>query len=416
MRYAIPLTARGEAMSCRAIVRWALFLSLVFVLAAGCAPRVKPPCVSRPQEAMEEISSRLVPLEKDDLNRSSLEEAIRNSLRYYEALPEETHLAFGRERVPLLRAKRSLEVFLSLLAESRSWEELAKRVRQKFIMYRSAGTDGEGRVLFTGYYEPTLQGSLTPDEYYRFPIYGVPDDLVHIELGRFRPEFQGMRLVGRCEFGRVIPYYSRKEIDSGGVLAGRGLELVWVADPVAKFFLEIQGSGRVRLLNGEYVRLRYAASNGRPYRSIGRLLIEKELLPKQVMSMQAIRCYLRRHPEEMDEIFNHNPSYVFFRTTTEGPFGSICVPITAGRSIATDAGLFPRGALAFIECKKPIFARDGVIMGWKSFGRYVLNQDSGGAIRGPGRADLFWGNGPLSRIAAGHLKHYGTLYFLLLKE
>ena len=132
--------------------------------------------------------------------------------------------------------------------------------------------------------------------------------------------------------------------------------------------------------------------------------------------MQAIRRYLRKHPEEMAEILNYNPSYVFFRKVEEGPLGSISVPLTAGRSIATDPKLFPRGALAFIECKKPVFARDGVIMGWKSFGRYVLNQDAGGAIRGPGRADVFWGNGPYSRIAAGHLKHPGALYFLLVKQ
>ena len=145
-------------------------------------------------------------------------------------------------------------------------------------------------------------------------------------------------------------------------------------------------------------------------------MIEKKLIPKEMMSMQAIRRYLKKHPEEVVEILNHNPNYVFFRIVDEGPLGSISVSITAGRSIATDPELFPRGALAFIACKKPIFARDGVIMGWVPFGRYVLNQDSGGAIRGPGRVDLFWGSGPYSRIAAGHLKHEGELYFLLIKE
>ena len=132
--------------------------------------------------------------------------------------------------------------------------------------------------------------------------------------------------------------------------------------------------------------------------------------------MQAIRRYLKKHPEEAAAILNYNPSYVFFRKVKEGPMGSISVPLTAGRSIATDPKFFPRGALAFIECKKPVFAQDGVIMGWKSFSRYVLNQDAGGAIRGPGRVDLYWGSGPFSRIAAGHLKHTGTLYFLLVKE
>jgi membrane-bound lytic murein transglycosylase A len=146
------------------------------------------------------------------------------------------------------------------------------------------------------------------------------------------------------------------------------------------------------------------------------LLIEKGLIPKEAMSMQAIRRYLKQHPEEMAEIFSYDPSYVFFSKVKGGPFGNIAVPLTPGRSIATDSTLFPKGALAFIECQKPVFAKDGVILGWAPFGRYVLNQDTGGAIRGPGRVDLFWGSGPFGRIAAGHLKHPGALYFLLVKE
>jgi membrane-bound lytic murein transglycosylase A len=145
-------------------------------------------------------------------------------------------------------------------------------------------------------------------------------------------------------------------------------------------------------------------------------MIEQGLIPKEVMSMQAIRRYLHQHPEETAEIFSYDPSYVFFDAEQGGPFGNIAVPLVPGRSIATDSSLFPKGALAFIECQKPVFAQDGVILGWVPFGRYVLNQDTGGAIRGPGRVDLFWGSGPFSRIAAGHLKHPGALYFLLLKE
>jgi membrane-bound lytic murein transglycosylase A len=357
-----------------------------------------------------------VPLEKDDLSRDLLEQATQNSLSYYERLPEGTTFTFGPEEVSLSRMKRTLETFLVLLNETRSWAELADRVREKFTIYRSVGRNAEQEVLFTGYYEPTIQGSLTPDAHYRFPIYGVPDDLLKINLGLFKPEYQGIRLMGRVEGGEVVPYYSRDEIDFGGKLAGKGYELVWVADPVERFFLRIQGSGRIRLLNGEYIRLGYAAKNGHPWRPIGRLMIEQGLIPKEVMSMQAIRRYLKQHPEKRGEIFSYDPSYVFFDAEKGGPYGNIAVPLTPARSIATDSSLFPKGALAFIECQKPVFARDGVILGWTPFGRYALNQDTGGAIRGPGRVDLFWGSGPFSRIAAGHLKHPGALYFLLLKE
>ncbi|UCG14681.1 MAG: MltA domain-containing protein [Deltaproteobacteria bacterium] len=402
-------------MNDRAMLGWVLLLCLALLSVDACAPRLSTPDIG-PEQALIEVSPEQLPLEADDLERKLLERAIRKSLLYYDRLPEETEFRFGPERVTLSRARRSLETFLALLIEKRTWQEIEEAVRERFIVFRSVGRNDEYEVLFTGYFEPTLLGSLTPDENYRFPIYGVPDDLVKIDLGRFRDRYQGVRLVGRYEGKRVVPYYSREEIDSDGLLLGKGYELVWVADPVERFFLQIQGSGRIRLLNNESFRINYAASNGWPYRSIGKLMIDNNLIPKEAMSMQAIRRYLKKHPERIEEILNYNQSYVFFQVVDAGPMGSISVSLTPGRSIATDPRFFPRGALAFIECAKPIFARDGVIMDWQPFRRYVLNQDSGGAIRGPGRVDLYWGSGPYSRIAAGHLKHPGSLYFLVLKE
>lgn len=416
MGFALYSYCRDGAMNTHGKKLLVFILSLMLLLAAACAPlRVTAP-VAEQKQILRVVDPKSVALERDDLARNLLEQAIHSSLSYYERLPEETTFKFGPEEVSLNRMKRTLRTFLLLLNETRSWKELAERVRENYIIYKSVGRNAEQEVLFTGYYEPTIQGSLTPDEHYRFPIYGVPDDLVQIDLGLFRTEYRGVRLVGRSEGRRVVPYYSREEIDFDGKLAGKGYELVWVADPVERFFLRIQGSGRIRLFNGEYIRLGYAAKNGQPWRPIGRLMIEEGLIPKEAMSMQAIRRYLKQHPEEIPDIFSYDPSYVFFQTEKGGPFGNIAVPLTPGRSIATDSSLFPKGALAFIECEKPIFAKDGVILGWTTFGRYALNQDTGGAIRGPGRVDLFWGSGPFSRVAAGHLKHPGSLYFLLLKE
>jgi membrane-bound lytic murein transglycosylase A len=389
---------------------------LTLMLVAACAPSTVPPPVPEQEEVLRVVDPSSVPLERDDLARNLLEGAVNNSLTYYERLPEETTFSFGAEEVQVGRIKRSLQTFLFFLRETTSWSELAERVRENFVMYRSVGRNAEEEVLFTGYFEPTIQGSLTPDEHFRYPIYGVPADLVNIDLGLFRDEYRGVKLVGRSEGNRVVPYYNREEIDLDDKLAGKGYELAWVADPVELFFLRIQGSGRIRLLNGDFIRLGYAAKNGWPWRPIGRLMIDEGLIPKEAMSMQAIRRYLKQNPEKMSDIFSYDPSYVFFQIEEGGPFGNIAVPLTPGRSIATDSTIFPKGALAFIECQKPVFAKDGVILGWVPFGRYVLNQDTGGAIRGPGRVDLFWGNGPFSRIAAGHLKHPGALYFLLLKE
>jgi len=390
--------------------------SLTLMVAAACAPSAVTPPPAGQEAVLREVDPHSVPLERDDLTRNLLEAAVNNSLSYYERLPEDTTFKFGPEEVQVGRIKQSLRKFLFLLGETTSWTELADRVRENFVIYRSVGRNPEQEVLFTGYFEPNIQGSLTPDEHFRYPIYGVPDDLVNIDLGLFRDEYRGVKLVGRSEGNRVVPYYSREEIDLYNKLAGKGYELAWVADPVELFFLRIQGSGRIRLLNGDSIRVGYAAKNGWPWRPIGRLMIEEGLIPKEAMSLQAIRRYLKQNPEKMSDIFSYDPSYIFFQIEEGGPFGNIGVPLTPGRSIATDSTIFPKGALAFIECQKPVFAKDGVILGWVPFGRYVLNQDTGGAIRGPGRVDLFWGNGPFSRIAAGHLKHPGALYFLLLKE
>jgi membrane-bound lytic murein transglycosylase A len=410
------MTIREEAgVKGRRLVGRRLLLASLVICLAACAPRV-PTKEIQPEQALEQVTFDRPRLGLDDMDRASLEQAVRESLRYYQRLPAETRFRCGPDTVSLDRMKRSLEAFLALLAKSNSWEELGQGVRQRFVVYQAAGKGPEHRVLFTGYYEAVIQGSLTQDEHYRFPVYGVPGDMVTIDLEKFRSQYQGVRLVGRIQGNQVVPYYSREEIDGKGALAGKGLELAWVADPVALSFMQIQGSGRIRLVNGESIRLSYAASNGRPYRSIGGVLVERGLVPREEMSMQAIRRYLADHPEEMSEILDLNPSYVFFRKVTEGPLGSLSVPVTPGRSIATDLTLFPRGALAFIECQKPIFARDGVITGWEPFGRYVVNQDTGGAIKGPARVDLFWGSGPLNQIAAGHLRNEGSLFFLVLKE
>jgi membrane-bound lytic murein transglycosylase A len=181
------------------------------------------------------------------------------------------------------------------------------------------------------------------------------------------------------------------------------------------FFLQIQGSGKIFLDTGEVINVHYHGSNGRPYRSIGKLLIEEQKIPREEMSMQKIRSYLHAHPEEMASVFNYNPSYVFFKIEPEGPLGSINVLLTPGRSVALDRRIFPHAALAFIQTQKPVLNSAGHIDRWVECRRFVLNQDTGGAIRGPGRADLFWGNGPYAEIAAGHLAHLGELYFLILK-
>ncbi len=181
------------------------------------------------------------------------------------------------------------------------------------------------------------------------------------------------------------------------------------------FFLHIQGSGKILLDQGKTVNVHYHVANGHPYKSIGKVLIDQGKIPKAEISMQAIRAYLKSHPEEQEAILNANPSYVFFKTETDGPLGNLNVPLTPGRSIAVDKKIFPPAALMYIQTQKPVMTEAGQLGAWEEFGRFALNQDTGGAITGPARADIFWGNGPYAELAAGHLQHRGDMYFLILK-
>lgn len=400
-----------------------LFLILFMILlVGGCTFFKKPPVVPAPPPPQKEgpplavVTGSDLPVFRDDLDRESLAWAVRKSLEYYARLPERTTYRLGAERFTVRDMKDSLGAFLEIVETSDSPATIEKRVRETFDVYRASGGAPSGRVLFTGYYEPVLKGSPGRSEQYRYPIYRKPDDSVVVQLGKFREKYRNERLVGRVENGEMVPYFSREEIDGAGVLENRGLEIAWFADPVDIFFLHIQGSGMICLPDGMCFQVSYAQSNGRAYRSIGKLLIDSGKATRENLSMQGIKKYLREHPEEAREILNYNESYVFFRTVEEGPVGSIGVALTGGRSIATDQTIFPRGALAFVKTRKPVIGPGGDIRSWVPFSRFVLNQDTGGAITGPGRVDLFCGRGNEAEITAGHLKEEGDLYFLVLKK
>jgi membrane-bound lytic murein transglycosylase A len=272
-------------------------------------------------------------------------------------------------------------------------------------------SDGKAEGLFTGYYEPLLNGSRSPDGRYHVPLHGRPADLVSVDLGLFDPELEGKRVAGRVDKGRLVPYPTRAEIDAGA-LDGQHDELLWVDDPVAKFFLQIQGSGLVRLDDGEQLRVGYADQNGRPYRAIGRDLVDMGVLSKDQLSLQGIRDWLRAHPGEARSVMEKDPSYVFFRevgnaATTPGPIGAQGVPLTAERSLAVDRHYVPLGVPIWVDTTAPF--PDGE----RPLQRLMLAQDSGGAIRGPIRGDLFWGTGPEAESIAGHMKSSGRWFVVL---
>jgi membrane-bound lytic murein transglycosylase A len=371
-----------------------LCLALSLVL-AGCAVPVTIP----------------VPLAtmRDDLDVDSLHLAIGHSLVYLQKLPPDRVVSEQPRRFTAREIQESLVAFDALLDRWHCRDCLARAIAAGFELVASSAEPEQTEVLFTGYYQPVIDASLSPSDEYRFPIYGVPADLV-------TQDQNGERKLGRIDNDVLVPYYTRREIDQLGVLRGRDLEIAWVKDPIDLFFLHIQGSGLLRLRDGGEITVGYAAQSGLPYRSVGRLLIDNGKVAKEEMSMQRLRRYLTENPTEQEEVFAYNESYVFFRVLEGGPFGSLGVPITAGRSIATDSRLFPRGALALVQTDIPVLGALGELAGWRPVTRFVLNQDTGGAIRGPQRADYYFGTGDEAGSLAGYMNRQGRMYFLVLKN
>ena len=396
------------------IIIYAIAFALL-VFSCKPKPMVKPKPPTR-ENAMELISSWSYPDFLDDMTYNGLEDSLLQSLSYLNKIPADRQFIFGKDQYNARHMIKSLQHFLDYIKTRPPRQDLKKFIQSDYRIYQSVGRNAEGEVLYTGYYEPFLKGSLVRSDRYRFPIYTRPRDLITIDLSLFHKKFRGEKIIGRYTNQSVVPYYDRSEIETGGVLENKAEVLAWAEDPVDVFFLQIQGSGKVQLENGNVFNVHYQTTNGRPYRSIGKLLIDEEKISVADMSMQKIREYLNNHPEEIDAVLNYNPSYVFFIIEPNGPLGNINVKLTPGRSIALDRRIFPSAALAFIETEKPLIDDAGQIHSWQRFSRFVLNQDTGGAIKGPGRADLFWGNGPYAEIAAGHLKHTGELYFLVLKS
>jgi membrane-bound lytic murein transglycosylase A len=276
-----------------------------------------------------------------------------------------------------------------------------------FRPYRALNDEGGDQGLITGYYEPLLHGSRKSSARYRFPLYGVPDDLLVVDLSELHPELKGRRVRGRLDGRRVVPYYSRAQIEHKAAPFDAKV-LYWVDDPIDLFFLQVQGSGQIRLDSGERVRIGYGDQNGHPYRSIGRLLIDRGELTPDKASMQAIKEWARLNPDKLPEVLQHNASYVFFRELASdlpGPLGALGVPVSAGRSLAVDPRHIPLGAPVYLATSWPNTQRP--------LQRLMMAQDTGSAIRGPIRGDYFWGYGDQAGVQAGRMRQSGRMWLLL---
>ncbi len=279
-----------------------------------------------------------------------------------------------------------------------------------FEVSGSRGVDG----LITGYFEPELRGSLVPTERFATPLKARPGDLIDVDLGAFRDDLRGRRIAGRIENGRLVPYASRGDIEDGA-LEGRADTLVWIDDPIDAFFLHIQGSGRIRLRDGSILRVGYAGQNGHPYTAIGRVLIDQGQLTREAVSMDTIRQWMADNPDQAGPLMAHNASYIFFRRLDladpdDGPLGAEGLPLTPLRSLAVDAKFYPYGIPVFLRTDVPDPAVRGKTV---PFQRLMMAQDTGGAIRGAVRGDVFFGSGDAAGALAGPMKAPGRFHVLL---
>ncbi|MFN3884660.1 MAG: murein transglycosylase A [Rhodocyclaceae bacterium] len=278
---------------------------------------------------------------------------------------------------------------------------------ENFRPWQLVNPDGSREGLVTGYYEPVIRGSRSRKAPYLTPVFGPPEDLIVVELASLYPELKNFRLRGRLDGRHLIPYYSRAEWRAEEQRRA-DQALLWTDDPIAFFFLQIQGSGQVELDDGSRIRIGYADQNGHPYRSIGAWLIERGELQAHEASMQGIRAWAEKNPRRLKELLDVNPSLVFFQELPadgSGPPGALGVPLTPGRSLAVDPRFIPLGAPVWLVTTRPGSE--------EPLARLMLAQDTGGAIRGPLRADFFWGSGAAAGDLAGRMKQKGRMWVLL---
>ncbi len=412
-------------MNLRAINVFSVVFLLFLYLSCERPPEIPGP------ESMRPVP--VVPQMDDDLFPEGLKESIGASVDKL-SQTKDSQLVFGQKTVSAEDYALALDYLLTRLEAGVSKDDFIKDVRKNFDFYGFPGKPW-GKVFITSYFSPVLSASRTRTSEHTQALYGVPGDLVHLGINRFIKRFERFSFLeedkiarGKLQslYGRVdrrgpgrmselVPYYSRTEIDSGGRLRGKGLEIAWV-DPVDAFFLQIQGSGKIRFADGEERVIGYAAQNGHDYVAIGKFLFE--WIPKEKMSLWAIENHLRSlsYAERM-KILYKNPSYIFFRGLPGKPQTSFGTEVIDGRTIATDKAFFPRGSLAFMEFESPVFETSSSVepSQWKPVSRFVINHDSGGAIKGARRVDLFWGEGKDASRHAGVMKNWGKFFYLVPK-
>ncbi len=385
-------------------------LSLLLALLAGC--HLQP--ASEPGTSpLLQATALTLPLAPDDGDRDSLRQAMSASILYWQKQDP------GRRLQACGGSYRPRDFLLSLqtlqeLVDREPADQLMATVADTFDFCQIRNGQGGGDLLVTGYYQPRFLASRQRRPPFVYPVYRPPVNLLQAQVFGAGGVTREM---GRIEHGRLVPYWTRAEIENNDTLQGN--ELCYLADPVEVFILQVQGSGLVEFEDGAIQQLLFAVTNGREYRSIGRLLAEEGRVPLAEITMPRLRHYLQEHLDERQRILHYNDRYVFFRLVAQGlgqgPVGSMGAVLTPGRSVALDQDLFPLGGLYLLSTERPTEQLE-TPAAWQPLTRFVLHQDTGAAIKGSGRLDFFWGSGEYPERAAGLMKQPGSLYLLMKKD
>lgn len=374
-------------------------------LAACDQEEVKPPQQPLPEQVfLSPAGFDSLPGWNTDHHAEALPALLRSCARFLKQPP-------GRKlgaRIPGATAADIQPACRAALSLPAGHDLAARAYFEQWFQPWAVSNNDKAEGLFTGYYEIELKGSITRDASYNVPVYRKPSDHVTVDLGDFDPTLSGRTVVGRVDHGKLKPYFARGDIQNG-VLAGKGMELVWLKDSLDAFMLHVQGSGRVTLTDGRTTRIGFAAHNGYPYNSIGRALIDRGELEAHAASWPNIRAWIKANPAKAADLLAVNRRYIFFgEITGDGPIGAQGVALTAGRSMAVDTRYIPLGLPLWLDTTMPG-------EGGGPLRRLMLAQDTGSAIKGPVRGDFFWGTGDGALEYAGRMKSQGRYYILLPK-
>ncbi len=353
--------------------------------------------------------------------RAGLIKAAKKAIKYLESLPPERTLRVADRNYAPAALIDSAKEIVEIAQTAKTADEVDRRVRETFDVFQSAGKDGQGRVIFSSYYEPVLKARLKKAPGYSYPLYKRPPDMVEVDLASFDKKFTGTEpLLGRVgKDKRVTPYPAREEIDRRKALAGRGLEIAWLKDSLDVMDLHVQGSGILKLPSGKELAVRYAGTNGRPFNSVGLLLLKTGVFSRDEITHAKMHDYLRANPDAASWILASNPRYTFFDLAPlpeDGePPGAAQQSLIAARAIAIDPTIIPLGALTFFSTTSPLADKTGRVLGQFPTARFAFALDTGGAIKGPGRVDIYAGHGAQAEAAARGQWADGKLFILVKK-